>query len=231
MSRNIVVVLAIMVIMASCGGSGGSGPTPTPTSDATKAASTAVLDEAMSAAGEGANNGLQHLAPAAMVIDKDVAKAPMSGTIDTVRNCESSGTVTITGSMTAQCTEDATNWSCTGMNAPMSLIFNACTRTVTVGATTYSVVIDGGSSATLTGSASGTMAEGPQAGNFAGTFVGTPSVSGDVAGTVCLASVEFAGTVESGAEPTITCTGTTDVTIGTTEQVCAVSADCSTCTE
>jgi hypothetical protein len=230
MNRITMLMLATVVVMASCGG-GGSGPTPTPTSDATKAASTGVLDEAMSAAGEGANNGLSHLAPAAMVIEKDVVKAPYTGTIDMVRNCAESGTVTITGSMTAQCTEDGTNWSCTSMSAPMTLVFNACTRLETVGSTTYSIVIDGASSATLTGSASGTMAAGPQTGNFTGTFVGTPSVSGDVAGTVCISSLEFTGTVSSGAEPTVTCTGTTDVTIGTTEQVCGVATDCSTCTE
>jgi hypothetical protein len=224
------MAMGLLLVTTSCGGGGGSGPAPTPTSNATKAATVAASSEAMSAAGQGANNGFSNLAPAAMVL-KEGEKSAFSGSINMTYNCQQGGTITATGTMTTDCTgSEVGPWSCTNMSAPMQLTFNDCMRSVTIDGTTSAITLAGSATSRVTGQASGTGQDIDSA-TFSGTFTGGPSVSGDVTGTVDLADLAFSGTVAGQVEPQITCSGTTSVTIDAATQVCAIATDCSTCTE
>lgn len=217
-------------VLAGCGGSGSSDPTPTPTSDATKAASSAAANEAMSAAGDGAQNGFANLAPAAMVVKDPAAKDSYEGTISVTKDCDT-GTVAVVGDVTAQCTGDPVgSWTCTQFVGAMTLTFTDCQRTVTVGSTPYSVIMNGTATSSMTGSASG-VGESFSSVEFAGTFVGSLALTGGVTGTALLDNLGFSGVSTGGADPVSTCSGTTTITIDATEQVCAISSDCSTCTE
>ncbi len=230
MKKSILFGLLTAFILAGCGGSGGSDPTPTPTSDATKAASSAAANEAMSAAGEGAQNGFANLAPAAMVVKDSAAKDSYEGAISVTNDCDT-GTVAVVGDMTAQCTGDPVgSWTCSQFIGAMTLTFSDCQRTVTVGSTPYSVTMNGTATSTVTGSASGVGATFTSV-EFTGAFAGSLALTGGVTGTALLDNLGFIGVGASGADPESTCSGTTTITIDATEQVCAVSSDCSTCTE
>lgn len=230
MKKSILFGLMAAFVFAGCGGSGSSGPTPTPTSDATKAASSAAANEAMSAAGEGAQNGFANMAPAAMVVKDSAAKDSYEGAINVTHACDA-GTIAVVGNTTAECTGDPlTSWTCSQFVGTMTLTFSDCQRTVTVGSTPYSVTMNGTATSTVTGSASGVGASFSSV-EFTGAFVGSLALTGGVTGTALLDNLGFIGVGTSGADPETTCSGTTTITIDAAEQVCAVSSDCSTCTE
>lgn len=235
----VVVSLLSICAFASCGG-GSSAPAPQPTSTETKAASATGVMITTESAAQGAQAGLIAFSGLAMAIGGKTA-TPYTGTFDftcpgdnhcSESLCQNGGSLTVSGTATANCTITASDWSCTSFNAPMTITFNACQMSVTTGGTAYAETIDGSVTATFTGSIAGT---GMGAGgaftsvDFTGTMAGTATLAGDVAGTVKLDNTTFGG---SGVpEPTVTCSGTTDVTIGGTTQVCTVATDCSGCTE
>jgi|GEM_PF-4130599 len=221
-SRHLAVS-ALIATVASCGGGGGS-PAPTATSDATKAISVSVANESMSAAGEATENALGNLLPAAMVV-----KETSQTTINSTHECETSGTIGVVGEMEANCTGSETSWSCSSIVSTMALSYVDCARTITIGSTTYVLTMNGTAGAVFSGSGEGNDAG--VSGTFIGSFSNGPDVTGDASGSIDLGDFGFNGTLTAEGAADGACTGTATVTSGSAEEVCAISDDCSTCTQ
>ncbi len=229
--KKIVLSMAVLALIAACGGSGSSGPTPTPTSDQTKAATQAAGDEATGAAGAGIQYALANMTPTAMIVKE--ASQNYSATINTTNNCGASGSVGVTGTATATCTgTPEAEWSCSSIMGSMVLAFTDCAKNVTVGGTTYSVILNGTADSTLTGSVSG-VGQSFTSVSYEMLFTGSPvlNATGDIAGTVDISALVVTGSATGEVEPTNVCSGTTTVVINSTSQVCGVSSDCTSCTE
>lgn len=224
--KKFFVLLALfsLVTAASCGGGGGTSPTTTSTETkvATAAATQAVIEDGgqaiIGALGGGAIG---------MVVGTKASGTPY--VINDTEPCtdidgNDSGSFTVTGTATANCTSTA----CTDVNAPVTVAFTDCAKTVTLSGTTYNEVLNGSAETTATGSVSGDNT-GPTAINVSGTLSGTVTLTGDVAGEADLSHVTY--TVTGGLpEPDLGCGGTAEVTItGASAQTCTVAEDCEGC--
>ncbi len=223
--------IAVVGFIASCGGSGGGTPTPTPTptSDATKALTVSSRQASMDASLTGMEAAFATFAPKATVVK--VAKAIYEGSGTATHTCRNGGTVDASATGTGDCTETASGYSCTNLIFDVNLTFHDCAANATIGGTEYAEVLNGPGSSRFTGSVSGPTDSLPTAGTFTGALAGTLTATGTAAGTVNLDDLDVAATLAEGVEPAVTCTGTASVTIDSTTQVCAISTDCSTCTE
>jgi len=225
-SIGMVASLALLAL-AACGGGGATPtPTPTPTGNDVKAITGASTQETLGSVEAGALNALMNMAPAAQT----VAKVAYSADVDTAYTCTDGGQVGITGTGTANCTEMGESWSCTNMMLDLALAFSDCVRYMTVGSTQYQVILNGPATIDVTGAVSGTGDNPPSEYNFSGSPLGTLTASGDVSGTIDLEGLGVSGSGTGELEDVVTCTGEVTVDVDSTQEVCAVTSDCTSCT-
>lgn len=240
-----VVILGCIVALGlnACGGSSDNGSdsnTPAasisaPTTTTTKVASEMGVTAVRDAAGAGGQAGLQ-----SMIVSKLPVKAltPYSGKVEMTCSstessndcqglCSGGGKVTIVGSATATCSGTEASWTCSNMKVPLTITFSECQVTRTINTITYTELMTGTVTSTLTANVSGTS-EGPTGGTFSADMAGTIALTGDIIGSIVLNNVTYSG---SATEGTDTCTGTSDITIANTTEVCTVATDCSGCIE
>ncbi len=220
--------------LSACGSSGSTAATPaTPTSVSTQAASATAVDTTQTVANDAAAYGIQNMKPSASISKTAV---PYSDNITMTcpsshcqSVCANGGSASVTGPMSASVTGNPdVSWTASNITGSFTIVFTDCVVTATIGTTTYNEVMNGTVTSALTGSAAGNGQTFTSL-SFSGTLAGTPTLTGDVAGTVNLANTTYSGTGTS--SPTITCAGTSDVTISGTSQVCTVATTCDGCTE
>ena len=238
MKRISIAVLALSIIgVAGCGGGGGSGPTPTPTTDAQKAASASSVQATQEATGFAVAQTLGQFMPTTDVSAKDAdgTKASSTQNINVTENCndDGGGSYTATGTLTADCTLDGTIATCDISQSNVSITFADCAKSATIGTTTYDTTLTGAATGSLTGSISADISTDPPtiaSLNFNGTLGGTPTVGGDISGTVNLSGISFVGVGTSDTDQT--CSGTCTILLaGGTEAVCGIASACNTCSQ